>query len=246
LDENEIVELHGHLEGCEECQAVERDYHECAAMLALALDPVKPPAEVRPHVLKNIVTNSNVSHFEPPPEVDRRPVWWLAAAALFFLALFGWSELRVRALREQVTEATAAATAATEASRRLTDANRALSFQVHELSSPANRTISLVGQSIAPTAKAKLFLNDRERMAVVFFQDLPANPRDKSYELWVIRAGATAAEPAETFDAGPDGSARVVMRNLPVGTEIKAIAVTLEPRGGLPAPSGDKYLVGTL
>jgi hypothetical protein len=246
LDENEIVALHQHLEECEECQEVERDYQECAAMLALGLDPVKPPDAVRSHILKNMIGSSNVVAFEPAEEPERNAVWWLGAAALFFIALFGWSELRLRAMREQVTELTAAANAAAENSRRLSETNRVLATQVRELSSPANKTISLVGQAVAPTAKAKVFMNERERMAVVFFQDLPANAPDKSYQLWVIRAGATSADPAGTFDAARDGSARVVMRDLPTGTEIKAIAVTLEPKGGLPAPSGEKYLVGTL
>jgi len=36
-----------------------------------------------------------------------------------------------------------------------------------------------------------------------------------------------------------------VVQNIPVDTLIKALAVTLEPRGGVQSPTGQKYLVGS-
>lgn len=246
LDENEIVELHRHLAECEECQLVERDYHESAAMFALGLEPVAAPERARSAVMKAVSATAPLIPESNVVEIRRRPPWWLAAAAIFFLALFGWSELRIRALREQVSELAAARDAAAEENRRLATSNHQLAQQVSDMSSPANRTIDLVGQTIAPSSKAKVFMNERERSAVVFFQNLPMPAPDKTYQLWVIRAGATAADPAGTFDVDPSGTAHAQMKNLPLGTEIKAIAVTLEPKGGMPAPTGEKYLVGTL
>ena len=47
------------------------------------------------------------------------------------------------------------------------------------------------------------------------------------------------------FNVDASGNASLVVQNLPVDTMIKALAVTLEPRGGVKAPTGEKYLVGS-
>ena len=73
--------------------------------------------------------------------------------------------------------------------------------------------------------------------------NLPAPPPGRAYQLWVL-----TAQPAP-ISAGMlvvDASGRVTARfdtplDLPRPV---AMAVTLEPEGGVPAPTGEKYLVG--
>ncbi|HWS72713.1 MAG TPA: anti-sigma factor, partial [Thermoanaerobaculia bacterium] len=73
-----------------------------------------------------------------------------------------------------------------------------------------------------------------------------ANAKDRSYQLWVIPASDPARpHSAGIFDADANGNATLMVENLPVATEIKALAVTLEPRGGVDAPTNTNfYLMG--
>ena len=75
---------------------------------------------------------------------------------------------------------------------------------------------------------------------------MPANAKDRSYQLWVIPAtDPTKPHSAGVFDADANGNATLMVENLPVATEIKALAVTLEPRGGVDAPTNTNfYLMG--
>jgi hypothetical protein len=176
----------------------------------------------------------------------RRPVWWLSAAAVFFLALFAWSELRLRMLRERLEEANARQHALAEDNIRMKSNSDQMRRELDKLTSGSTRVVALSGQTVAPTAKARVFMDEAQRSALVFFQDLPPNPNDKSYQLWVIRGDMPAPQAAGVFDVTGPGATKVLLKDLPVNTQIKAIAVTLEPKGGVEAPTGEKYLVGTL
>ena len=87
-----------------------------------------------------------------------------------------------------------------------------------------------------------MFLVPEHRRAIVFFSNLPENPKDKSYQLWIIRADQPKPQSAGVFDAS-HGSATITIENLPVETEIKALAVTLEPRGGVEQPTNTNFVV---
>src|SRR5205085_715576 len=90
---------------------------------------------------------------------------------------------------------------------------------------------------------ATLFLAPGRRRAIVFFQSLPSNPKDKSYQLWIIRADQPRPQSAGVFDVTDNGNASIVIENLPLATEMKALAVTLEPRGGVEQPTNTNFYV---
>ena len=102
--------------------------------------------------------------------------------------------------------------------------------------------IDLAGQPAAPQASARAFWS-RSRGLVFTASNLPAPPAGRTYQLWIL-----TAQPAPV-SAGllkPDANGRVnavfeTPADLPKPT---AMAVTIEPDGGVPAPTGDKYLVG--
>ena len=248
LDESEAMRLEEHLGSCASCSSAADEYREAAAAFAVALPATPPPANVKEQVMDAIQNRAEINEdiVEAHESKKRMPVWWLATAATFFLALFAWSELRLRMVRERLAEVTAAQNAATEENLRVKAANDLLTRQMQQLTDASTRMIALSGQEAAPKARARVFMNEPGKTALVFFQDLPPNPSDKSYQLWVIRGDQAAPQPAGVFDVGQTGQAQLKLENLPADTMIKAIAVTLEPRGGGSAPSGDKYLVGTL
>ena len=220
----EVAALRLHLAACHPCRLARAEFGEASAMFAFALAPIAPPAHVRAAILAEV-----------SPEL-RAHRWWLASAATLFLALWGWRELDVRAawVREAAQRAEIA---------RLQQQNGRLSAEIAALASADTRTISLSGQEIAPSASAKVFLEPGRRRALVFFHDLPANPDDKSYQLWIIRADQPKPMSAGIFDVTESGKASIVIENLPVGTELKALAVTLEPKGGVAQPTNTRFYV---
>ena len=110
------------------------------------------------------------------------------------------------------------------------------------MTAPDVARVDLAGQPDAPTAAARAFWS-RSRGLVMMATNLPPPPAGRTYQLWVL-----TAEPAP-ISAGilaPDADGRVTVRfdtpsDIPTPT---AMAVTLEPAGGVASPTGAKYLVG--
>ena len=172
---------------------------------------------------------------------------WLAAAASFALAVglgvyAGQLRARVGDLEVRLREAALRADAS---ERQIADARRTAAdaqSQVAVLSAPDLARIDLAGQPAAPQAAARAFWS-RSRGLVFTASNLPALPAGRIYQLWVL-----TAQPAP-ISAGllrPDatGRANAVFDTPPDLPRPTAMAVTIEPDGGVPAPTGDKYLVG--
>jgi anti-sigma-K factor RskA len=234
--------LRTHMETCATCAHAHDEFAEAATFLARDLDPVPPPAEVHQRVFEAIGPGETTL-------VERRRFavrpWWLVTAATLFLALWGWRELAIRAARERIASQNAEIRELTEENQRLTQRNEKLSTEMTALASPGTRTIALAGQKVSPSASARVFLEPSVRRAVVFFYNLPTNPANKSYQLWIIRADQPKPQSAGVFDVSSSGNATLSIENLPVATEIKALAVTLEPKGGVEQPTNTNfYLMG--
>lgn len=109
---------------------------------------------------------------------------------------------------------------------------------------PATQVAALSGLAPAPEAKARILWHATAGGLLVA-QGLPPAPAGKAYELWAI-TGTGAPVPAGVFavDARGVGSLRVAP--LRSGAPPDTFAVTLEPAGGVTAPTGSMYLVGKL
>lgn len=236
--DEEQQQIGDHLQTCEACQYVHAEYAEAAAIFGRAVDPVKPPDAVRGAVME-AVPNDEVT--DEIAEYRRRgdSRWWLATAATLFFALWGWRELGVRAAAEHIASRDAEVSSLTEQNSLLAQRNEKLNSEILALASAGTRVIALGGQE----ASARVFLEPSKRRAVVLFANLPANPTDKSYQLWIIRGDQVPPQSAGVFDASSNGTAAISVENLPVDTEIKAMAVTVEPRGGVQQPTNANYVV---
>jgi len=231
----ERLAFEAHLAECAICAAEVRSLAPVTAGLARLVPEAEPAPQVKERLLAAIAKPSAWS------------VSWLATAASVALAvvLGGYSaqlRARVAGLESQLREATRRAEASegqvAEARRVAFDAQS----QVAILAAPDLARIDLAGQPVAPTAAARAFWS-RTRGLVFTASNLPAPPPGRAYQLWVL-----TAQPAP-ISAGMlvvDASGRVTARfdtplDLPRPV---AMAVTLEPEGGVPAPTGEKYLVG--
>jgi len=88
-----------------------------------------------------------------------------------------------------------------------------------------------------------LYLSDQQ-VAVLRVRQLPALAPERTYQVWVIRAGVSAPEGVALFAVGADGAADVVL-DTPLASG-DTVAVTEEPAGGSPAPTSDPVVVTKL
>lgn len=235
LEGEDLAAWNAHRSGCAECRAAEDDARATAALLAFAVDPVEPPRDLRQRVLDRARPVS--LHRARAP----RPLLLVAAAVLLTLAT---AALTMRFIGGSDTGPSPREQQLIAENQALTDQIRDLSARIDALGSPETRQFSLQGLEAAPRSRARVFLDAERRQAVIFFSDLPRTAPDQELQLWMIPADTGVPEDAGTFEAGSDGTARLVLENLPVDREIKALAVTVEPRGGRPQPSGEMILLG--
>lgn len=237
--------LREHLDSCAGCRAAREEFGEAAALLARQVEPVAPPPDVRARILEAVEERADeeVSNVTDLETRRRSNAWWLATAATLFLALWGWREIGIRVAREKVRSQTAEIEHLRAEADVLNQQKEKLSAAMSAMASAGTRTISLTGAQASPAASARVFIDPDKRRAFVFFSNLPANANDKSYQLWIIRADQPKPQSAGVFDANANGSASLTVENLPVATEIKALAVTLEPKGGVEQPTNSNFFV---
>ena len=112
------------------------------------------------------------------------------------------------------------------------------------LHDPATQIAALSGLAPAPEAKARMLWHATAGGLLVA-QGLPPAPAGKAYALWAI-AGSGAPVPAGVFAVDAKGMGSLRVAPLQAGPPPDTFAVTLEPAGGVPAPTGSMYLVGKL
>jgi hypothetical protein len=105
------------------------------------------------------------------------------------------------------------------------------------LRDPATLVVVLRGAGPALGAHGRVVWRDGAG-GHVFLSKLPPAPKRMAYELWTIRG--RRPRPAGRFQ--PDAEGRATARVPPVGGPVEAFMVTLEPVGGVPAPTGPVVL----
>ena len=112
------------------------------------------------------------------------------------------------------------------------------------LRDPTTRVATLAGLAPAPQAKARVLWHATSGGLLVA-QGLPPAPAGHAYELWAT-AGSGAPVPAGVFVVDVKGIGSLRAPPLQAGALPDTFAVTLEPAGGVPAPTGSMYLIGKL
>jgi anti-sigma-K factor RskA len=85
-----------------------------------------------------------------------------------------------------------------------------------------------------------MFVDPGTGEAVFAASGLPTLPRDRTYQLWFIAGGKPVS--AGIFDVGERGRGRLLVQSVPPAGAIDAWAVTVEPAGGVPQPTGAMVL----
>jgi anti-sigma-K factor RskA len=228
LDADDERALNEHLAQCAECRRDLAEWEATAASLALSAKPMEPSPQVREKLLTQIHAENPAASIpaeKSPSKVlpfpsPRRKMWVAIAAALFLALLVSvfvlWQQNRELRRQNQIAQV---------------------------LNAPGSKLIELSGTKEASSATAKLAYDQTGR-AVLFANGLPRAPEGKEYQLWYIVDNKPL--PGKTF--APDNSGNGTLEDhVPEAARRSAIfAITLEPTGGVRAPTGAIYLRGEL
>jgi hypothetical protein len=106
---------------------------------------------------------------------------------------------------------------------------------------PDARVVSLAASDMAKGASGVLLYNPVTQKVWLYSANLPECPTGKSYQLWAIDQKPISVG---TFHIDAGQMAHLLVKRLPGFDRARKFAVSLEPAGGRPAPSGPIYLVG--
>lgn len=224
--------------GDAEATAALRDFEATLVELAAESAEAAPPS-VKAALMERIAAEGRA---ESPSAIGtpfrwRRALWpavWAAvmaagiAAIVVGLAVSAGYEKRLHALARE------AAALKAEVARE----QQILAM----LGDPGTAIVALSGREPAPTARARMIWNAPVGGLLVA-AGLPPAPAGKAYQLWVI-VGKNPPVSAGVFTVDAKGTGSLRVPPLTGVGKVDVFAVTLEPAGGLPAPSGQMYLAG--
>lgn len=269
LDSTESRLLEEHLATCTDCRAEIEQWRDTASALAFSAEAVEPSAELRSRILETVRTiPQNSIHRETsrgtvaedgqegvkgaasnviqmPLDTRRR---WSAgltfgalAASVAIIALSAtlfvlWN--RLDKLQQQYEREH---TAVDALAKQLAEEREMREM----LTAPGVRLTELSGLGPGQGSSARVALDPKTGRAMLFVYNLPPAPAGKAYQLWFI-SDIKHPVPGAVFQ--PDAQGRAVMRDQApeAGRGASVFAVTLEPAGGVSAPTGTQYLLSPL
>ena len=105
---------------------------------------------------------------------------------------------------------------------------------------PNVKAVSLTGSDMAKRAAGFLLYDSRTQNAWLYSLNLPECPAGTTYQLWAIHDKPVSIG---TFHLDPGETAHLLVKKVPSFTDAKTFAVSLEPSGGRPQPTGPIYLL---
>jgi len=240
LDGDERAEFEARLAaGDPACVEALRAHEETLARLAMEEPPVIPPPHVKEQLLERIAASEGTRRRAPA-----RSGWWrgvaIAAAAGIAGAWLAGGYVAARyeiQLGQMARETVALRSMLRRAQATLNEQVALYRGAVDLLRDPATRVVELHGQGPASAAAGRVIFHEKSG-GYVFVANLPPAPAGKAYEVWTISGPTPQA--AGVFQTGSDGRGHhaIAADTGPV----KVFAITLEPAGGVPAPTGPMVL----
>ncbi len=237
--------------------AVLQRYHITALHIPLMTEQETPSASVKDKLLDQIKAKKATSGYADPAAERLRKLQeseisssssqntWMRLAALFLLAIclvLAYYSFSLKDEKDSLQEVV-------EQQRlEILDLQNDLTEVVRYLDVVSARRaqfVSMDGLDPSPEGFGRIFLDVETNTALLQISELPLPPEDKDYQLWVIRdevpisAGVFSFEEIRTnqyfrIDEFVEGDL----------DRVAAVAITLEPKGGMPQPTGDMFLLG--
>jgi len=275
LSAEERAELAAAMAADPEFAAEVRQLEDTAGALGGVAAQVDPPARLRARVLAvagieddgkagpAVVSMTGGRGTSRPAEAaapargraTALPGWLAAAAALVLASGLGLWALQLRTSLEGMNARVEQAEARVDRAeaevvriqRTLGEAQsqtRILQASNAVLFAPDTFRVDLAGEGPAPASKARAFMSPHSGVAFAA-NELPALPADRVYVLWVVPTNNLP--PVNVGPLAPDASGHAsLFFPMPAGLSAAALAVTVEPAGSVPAPTGARVLLGAV
>jgi len=212
-----------HLSQCLSCRAELDSYLQIVNDLYLAVPEVAPPPDLKQKILRNIPEKQSQVAATQPVSV------WLRLWSLLKTAAPVW------AYASMVLVVILAASNLWFLQRL----NRL------EAAAPADfRVVTLVGTDKAPDASGMLVMSHDGNLGTLVVDGLQTLDQAHQYQLWLVRDGSRVS--GGVFSVSKEGyGALTVAAEQPLNI-YSALGITVEPRDGSPAPTGEKVMGGSL
>ena len=191
-------------------EALIRDYAETAALLAHDAPTVAPRAALRQEILAALPGRNTKSNIIPFSQ------WVPYAIAACLMALGIMQAQQITGLKTQLASTQ-------DDAAHLRESNAFIGMKLTELEAK---------DAAYNTSKILVAWDPYQHRGVVSMQALPAPPAGHDYQLWVLDPGAPAPVSAGLLTDSRSFSTK------PITSTTPGFAVSLEPAGGVPEPTG--------
>lgn len=252
LDEGERAAVEAHLgDGCTVCATRLREVSEISLRLAATVPQLEAPAHVKDRLMARVGMTHHPARSRPRAEKASPGAWlglaWgTAGVSLAAAAFLLW---QTNALRSQLAESNRLLAATTESTAAMQGELASLRGELDKyrhapvLGEPGVRFVSLDGMDPNRRAFGNVVTRPDRSAGMLYVYRFPMAPEDKEYQLWGLRDGRPPIS-LGMFSVNSDGTAMLNMETIPAGEEIVGFSVTIEPRGGMPEPTGMMYVKG--
>lgn len=235
---------------------------DVTSMLPLALERRSPPASVKQQLMQRIQSpiratasarerTGDLAEKYPSPVSGGRRSWLPFGVTFVALAMIlGFSLYVVRlmgTIDRQDQQLVEVGKQNTELATQIVALKDELSRKEELLKVLSSKHIEITimnGLDVNPVGYGKILWDPERATAILQVANLPNIPSDKDYQLWVIKDKPISAG---IFSVSGKDDNFFKIENLAVTNpkEISAFAITLEPKGGVPQPTGAMYMAGS-
>jgi len=181
------------------------------------------------------------------------PLWTFKAAAAILLAgmlgLLLYAQQQTTLVDQQDTQISVLQSELEQRSELLTRLETELERKEELLAILESRAVNLIlmaGQETNPDGYGKIIWDPENERALLQVANLPEPAEDKDYQLWLIKdqQSPVSAGIFSFEQSSSDLFYKIDQLNESPSDVSNTFAVTLEPKGGAPQPTGSMYLLG--
>jgi len=261
LEDEEVAQVESHLEGCAHCRHLLQHAREVVGLLGLAPNQVAPPPHLKARILARIAQEHQQGGPPAAPQhaPDENSHQDTRATELSAEQQEREPDPTVgiplpmthpqrRGLIEKMRQWFSGQRSTPPPLAHLAPREQAsevhLQLILHLLHAPGAALWDLTGTQEAPNAHALLLGSPQESEAVLVVSGLAALPPERDYQLWFLRGGQPVG--SAVFDVRRSGEGQLLVRAPHQIGHYDLAAITPEPAGGSPGPTGPIMIAGQL
>lgn len=243
LEEKELDEFKKALEsGDKELLKIYSDFRQTTFHLPLAAEQVEPPLRVKQNIFNAIKAAQQTEKYNAIDKLItllglKNPTF---AFALSIIMLVGLTVLTFFVIQKDSTINSQQSIIV-----QLKDKVQKDAELLKILSAKKIDVVIMNGLEVNPAGYGKMVIDPVKKQAILQVSNLPETTSDKDYQLWVIKDNKPISNGVFTISKNKENNFFMIT-NIAVQdiNNIKAFAITLEPKGGVPQPTGKMYLAG--